>query len=235
MKISTITLAALLAALPALPASAMSPAAESILKDLGLDPKSEEITSLAGDKVETKGGVVTLDSLAATGDVQAVKAFLVTREFFHAFRENWDIEFPNDERYDVRYLTETEKVFMAKKLMEGYPASSSSAASSLQPATASFLKELGMDPRSSEIRAVASDSVTTASGKVKTLDSLAAKRDETGIKSFIATRSFIRAFEKDSKADFPDDELYNILYLTSSEKAYIAAKLKEAFPKPVKQ
>jgi len=107
----------------ALPVSAMTPAAESLLTKLGLDPKSEEIALLAADKVQTKDGMISLDSLAAKGDVPAVKAFLVTREFFHEFRKNWDIEFPNDELYDIRYLSEAEKVYMAKKLMQGLPPS----------------------------------------------------------------------------------------------------------------
>lgn len=111
----------------ALPASALTPAAESLLNKLGLDPKSEEIVALARDKVKTKDGVITLDSLAAKGDVPAVKAFLVTREFIHAFKVNWDIEFPNDELYDIRYVTEAEKVYMAKKLMAGHPAPSKKA------------------------------------------------------------------------------------------------------------
>ncbi len=105
-------------------------------------------------------------------------------------------------------------------------------ASKLKPATISFLQELGINPWSRDIFAIAADSVTAKSGKVYTLDSLAAKRDETGVKSFIATRVFIHAFRKDSSVEFPNDELYNILYLTADEKAYISKKLLEAFPKP---
>lgn len=111
-----------------LSASAMSPAAETLLRKLGLDPKSEEILALAGDRVAAKNGkVYTLDALAAKGDTAAVKAFLVTREFFHAFRKDPDIEFPNDELYDVRYLTEAEKLYMGRKLMEGLPSGAKAA------------------------------------------------------------------------------------------------------------
>lgn len=102
----------------------------------------------------------------------------------------------------------------------------------LLPATEAFLKELGIDPRSPEVRAISGDSVASKSGKVYTLDSLGAKRDETGVKSFVATRVFIRAFRKNPETEFPADELYNILYLTSEEKAYISKKLLAAFPKP---
>lgn len=220
-------------------ASALTPATESLLKELGLDTQSSIIRAIAEDKVTAKSGeVYTLDSLAAKGDLNAVKSFLVTREFFHDFREDPNIVFPNDELYRILYLAEPERVYMARKLMEGLPQTENPApaakekASALKPATESFLKELGLDPKSSRILMIASDSVTAKSGKVHTLDSLAAKRDETGVKAFVATRTFIRDFKKDSTADFPDEELYNIAYLTAPEKVYIAAKLKEAFPKP---
>lgn len=124
------SLAAALAALlfAASFASALTPAAEALLRKLGLDPKSEEIAALAGDRVAAKNGkVYTLDALAAKGDAAAVKAFLVTREFFHAFLKDPDIEFPNDELYDVRYLTEAEKLYMGRKLMEGLPSAAKAA------------------------------------------------------------------------------------------------------------
>lgn len=223
----------------AMSASALTPATESLLKELGLDTQSSIIRAIAADKVTAKSGeIYTLDSLAAKGDLTAVKSFLVTREFFHDFREDPDAVFPNDELYNILYLAESERVYMARKLMEGLPQTTNPApaakekASALKPATESFLKELGMDPQSSQILTIASDSVTAKSGKVHTLDSLAAKRDETGVKAFIATRVFIRDFKKDSTVDFPDEELYNIAYLTAPEKVYIATKLKEAFPKP---
>jgi hypothetical protein len=223
----------------AMTAAALTPATESTLKGLGLDTQSSIIRAIAADSVTAESGeVYTLDSLAAKGDLTAVKSFLVTREFFHDFREDPDVVFPNDELYNILYLAELERVYMARKLMEGLPQSANTApaanenTSALKLATASFLKELGMDPKSSRTLAIASDSVTAKSGKVHTLDSLAAKRDETGVKAFIATRAFIRDFKRDSTVDFPDDELYNIAYLTAPEKVYIATKLKESFPKP---
>lgn len=217
-----------------LSAAAMAPATESLLKELGLDTQSSIIRAIAADTVTAKSGeVFTLDSLAAKGDLTAVKSFLVTREFFHDFMEDPDVVFPNDELYNILYLAESERVYMARKLMEGLPQSAPDAETpAMKPATESFLKELGLDRKSSRILTIASDSVTAKSGKVHTLDSLAAKRDETGVKAFIATRTFIRDFKRDPTADFPDDELYNIAYLTAPEKVYIATKLKEAFPKP---
>lgn len=95
----------------------------------------------------------------------------------------------------------------------------------LKPATEQFLNELGISPQSEEVKLIAGDVVNG-----KSLDTLAAKRDENGVKSFLATRAFIRAFKQDANASFPDDELYNIGYLTAPEKLYIATKLAEAFP-----
>lgn len=102
----------------------------------------------------------------------------------------------------------------------------------LKPAVASFLKELGLDPGAKDILSIAGDKVTAKSGKIYSLDSLAAKRDENGVKAFIATRVFLHAFQKNPETEFPDDELYNILYLNGPEKTFIAEKLKESFPKP---
>lgn len=111
------------ALLSAVPAPALTPAAETMLKGLGLDPASKEVLAIAKDRVKAVSGeVYTLDGLAAKGDVAAVKAFLVTRDFFRDFRENWDIEFPNDELYDIRYLSAAERAYMARQLMQGLPA-----------------------------------------------------------------------------------------------------------------
>lgn len=101
----------------------------------------------------------------------------------------------------------------------------STPAFALKPATEQFLTELGFTPQSAEITTIAGDVVNG-----KSLDTLAAKRDESGVRAFIATRGFIRAFKQDANAAFPDDDLYNIGYLTAPEKLFIATKLAEGFP-----
>lgn len=93
----------------------------------------------------------------------------------------------------------------------------------LKPATEQFLNELGIS--ADQYKPVAADVVNG-----KSLDTLAAKRDESGVRAFVATRTFIRAFKQDAEAAFPDDELYNIGYLTAPEKLFIATKLAESFP-----
>jgi hypothetical protein len=104
--------------------------------------------------------------------------------------------------------------------------------SAMNPATEAFIKEVGADPRSAPVQAVAADTVTTPSGEVLTLDSLAAKRDATAVKSFLVTRDFLRAFKEDPNIEFPDDEFYSIVYLTVQERAYIAKQLMAGMPKP---
>lgn len=93
----------------------------------------------------------------------------------------------------------------------------------LKPATEQFLNELGIE--ADQYKPIAADVVNG-----KSLDTLAAKRDESGVRAFVATRTFIRAFKQDSEAAFPDDELYNIGYLTAPEKLFIATKLTESYP-----
>lgn len=105
-------------------------------------------------------------------------------------------------------------------------------AAALAPQTESFLKELGIDPKVPGVVAVASDTVTVASDEVYTLDSLAAKRDEKGVKSFLVTRGFLYDFRNDPDSQFPDDEYYNILYLSIAERKFMAKTLMSNFPKP---
>lgn len=104
-------------------------------------------------------------------------------------------------------------------------------AAALAPQTESFLKELGIDVKAAGVVAVAADSVSAESGEVYTLDSLAAKRDENGVKSFLVTRGFLYDFRNDPDSQFPDDALYNILYLSIADRTYIAKTLMANFPK----
>ncbi len=93
-------------------------------------------------------------------------------------------------------------------------------AADLAPQTAAFLREIGIDPASAKVTAIADDKVGTYS-----LADLASRRNEDGVKAFIATRNFIHAFMRDPKTDFPDDDLYVIRYLTDDEKASVAKEL----------
>jgi hypothetical protein len=86
----------------------------------------------------------------------------------------------------------------------------------LNPEASAFLQELGLDATSPEVVAVADDNIDG-----KTLAKIAAKRDEMGVKRFIATRTFAHAFLKDPKTPFPPADVYDIYYLSKEETGFI--------------
>ncbi|UPT73134.1 MAG: hypothetical protein M0D55_14720 [Elusimicrobiota bacterium] len=116
---------------------------------------------------------------------------------------------------------------MKKFLFVALAMIAAASASAMNPATETFLKEIGLDPQSAEIQAVQADSVTTKTGVVKTLDSLAAKRDEDGLRRFVATRNFVQQFRQNPRTKFPPAELYDTSLLTPGEVSYILAELKK--------
>ncbi|MDE2264804.1 MAG: hypothetical protein KGL29_02800, partial [Alphaproteobacteria bacterium] len=62
------------------------------------------------------------------------------------------------------------------------------------PATAAFLKEIGIDPASPDVTLAADDVVSNKDIQNVSLNSLAAMRDQEGVKRFIATRAFIHRY-----------------------------------------
>ena len=109
-------------------------------------------------------------------------------------------------------------VFIALIFTFGLSAAGSTA--ELQPKSIAFLKELGINPSSAEVTTIIDDQVGEYS-----LDALAARRNEDGVKSFIATRNFIRQYRKNTKTPQPSIDLYQIRYLTAEEKKFISAQL----------
>lgn len=93
-------------------------------------------------------------------------------------------------------------------------------AGELQGKSIAFLKELGLDPASREITGIINDQVASYS-----LDALAAKRNEDGVKAFIATRNFIRKYQQNTKTPFPPGDLYVIRFLKPDEAQFISAQL----------
>lgn len=104
-----------------------------------------------------------------------------------------------------------------------------SASAALSPATEAFLQEIGYNVQSPEIALIADDTITTKSGLVVTLNTLAAKRDEVGVRRFVVTRNFVKAYMKDTQTPFPDREFYYTTYLKSNEVSFILAALKKPF------
>jgi hypothetical protein len=102
-------------------------------------------------------------------------------------------------------------------------------AAELQGKSIAFLKELGLDPASKQITGIINERVASYS-----LDALAAKRDEDGVKAFIATRNFIRKYQQNTKTPFPPDDLYVIRYLKPEEAQFISAQLIKERAQPKK-
>ena len=101
------------------------------------------------------------------------------------------------------------------------------AAVELQPKSVAFLKEIKINPSSPDVTAVVNDEV----GKYS-LDAIASKRSEDGVRAFIATRNFVRKYRQNTRTPFPKTDLYVIYYLTDEEKQFISAQLiKEQSPK----
>ena len=87
--------------------------------------------------------------------------------------------------------------------------------------TAAFLKEIGINPASADVISISNDVVSNKDVKDVSLNSLAAKRDEEGVKRFIATRAFIHKYEADSSTPFPPEKVYNTTYLTRPEQDFV--------------
>src|SRR5438477_4542947 len=66
------------------------------------------------------------------------------------------------------------------------------AAAELSPKSIEFLKEIGIDPESPIIKAVADDAVPDRQGKPMNLEELALHKNALGIRRFVATRNFLR-------------------------------------------
>jgi hypothetical protein len=91
----------------------------------------------------------------------------------------------------------------------------------LSASAAAFLNEIGVDPASADVKLVSNDVVSNDDVQGVSLTSLAAKRDEEGVKRFIATRVFIHKYMKDTNTQEPSAALYDTQYLTKSEQNFM--------------
>ena len=92
------------------------------------------------------------------------------------------------------------------------------------PGTATFLREIGIDPTSADVASIAKDDANGTN-----LNSLAANRDAQGVKRFIATRVFLHKFLIDSNTPYPPPDLYDVQYLAKAEQTLIANHIKKEF------
>ena len=91
--------------------------------------------------------------------------------------------------------------------------------------TSAYLKEIGIDPESPDVKLAADDVISNREGtKDVSLDSLAAFRDQQGGRRFIATRSFIHRYMADQNTPFPKAH-YDVAYLTDTEQHVIYCQI----------
>jgi hypothetical protein len=92
----------------------------------------------------------------------------------------------------------------------------------VSPPTAAYLQEIGIDPNAPDVVEVSQDAVGAYS-----LDSLAAGRDETQVRRFIYTRTFMHRFLADPDNVRIEPDKYDISFLTPEEVKLIADELNE--------
>ena len=92
----------------------------------------------------------------------------------------------------------------------------------VSPPTAAYLQEIGVDPNAPDVVEVSQDEVGAYS-----LDSLAAQRDETQVRRFIYTRTFMHRFLADPDNVRIEPDKYDIAFLTPEEVNLIADELRK--------
>jgi hypothetical protein len=106
----------------AISAHALSPKAESFLRQAGLDPQAPEVRRAEQDGVihtDYNGDpeAHSLESLAATGKTNRVRTFVGTREFIRRLKkDSAGTPIPRS-NYDPLYLTPEERELVLKKFL----------------------------------------------------------------------------------------------------------------------
>jgi hypothetical protein len=98
----------------------------------------------------------------------------------------------------------------------------------LSPKAVEYLRQIGVDPESAKVKAVADDVVPDRQGKPVNLDALALRKDAVGIHRFIATRNFLRAYEADPATRIPSADDYEAWYLTPEERKIVRPAFRRA-------
>jgi hypothetical protein len=100
-------------------------------------------------------------------------------------------------------------------------------AAALTPETEAYLKSIGLDPASEDVR------LAEQAGVIQTtfmdepvsysVESLAAEKKKNGLIRFVTTRAFVAKLTRDPSVNVPEN--YESLYLTSAEKILVGKKL----------
>ena len=102
------------------------------------------------------------------------------------------------------------------------------AAAELSAKAVEYLKEIGLDAESPRVKTVADDSVPDRQGKPVNLEVLALEKNALGIRRFVATRNFLRAYQADASTRIPTADDYESAYLTSEERAIVRPAFRKA-------
>jgi hypothetical protein len=102
------------------------------------------------------------------------------------------------------------------------------AAAELSLKAIEYLNEIGVDPESAPVKTVADDAVPDRQGKPVNLDGLARHKNAFGIRRFIATRNFLRAYQADPNTRIPPADDYESSFLTPDEKAIVRPAFRKA-------
>lgn len=98
----------------------------------------------------------------------------------------------------------------------------------LSETTAGYLKEIGLDPHSGEIAAIADETVATKTGVIS-LDRLAReKKSKAEILRFAGTRRFVKAYRQDPNTRLPATDHFDAAFLTDEERALVRPALRRA-------
>ena len=215
----TIIVSLLFGSVAVVAAAALSPKALDYLRELGIDPGSAEVTDIIDDQINrgADGKPFSLDTFATRHSESGVRNFIATRNFVRKFQKDPKTPFPSNDVYQMRYVTPEEAQFIRTAL-----------GGKLQPVSVAFLKELEIDTESEQITTIIEDQVgLSRTGWPNSLDTLAATRDETAVRQFIATRNFVRKYMKDPKTPFPPHEFYQTKFLKEDEVQFILNELKK--------
>jgi hypothetical protein len=98
----------------------------------------------------------------------------------------------------------------------------------LSPKAIAYLREIGIDPQSTAVEAVSDDALVDRQGAPLNLDALARQQNAFGVRRFIATRNFLRAYQADPNTRIPSADDYDASYLTPAEKALVRPAFRKA-------
>ncbi len=102
------------------------------------------------------------------------------------------------------------------------------ASAELSPKAVEFLQEISIDPGSEHVKAISEDKIQMRDGEIASLDELARKKLKHAVIRFIATRTFVHAYMRDTNTRLPPTDDYDAAFLTSEEKAFVQPAFRKA-------